>query len=65
MYWHVDDIAATFEKVLSMGAREYQPITPRGDQGFVTAAVVEPLGYVLGIMYNPHLVEMLRADVPA
>jgi predicted enzyme related to lactoylglutathione lyase len=65
MYWHVDDIAATFERVLSMGAREYQPITPRGDQGFVTAAVVDPFGNVLGIMYNPHFVEMLGADVPA
>ena len=28
-----DDVAATFEKLLSMGAKEYQPITPRGDQG--------------------------------
>jgi catechol 2,3-dioxygenase-like lactoylglutathione lyase family enzyme len=33
MYWHVDDIAATFEKLLSMGAREYQPITPPRRQG--------------------------------
>jgi hypothetical protein len=48
MYWHVDDIAATFEKLLLMGAREYQPITPRGDKGFVTAAVVDPFGNVRG-----------------
>jgi predicted enzyme related to lactoylglutathione lyase len=60
MYWHVDDIAATFEKLLSMGAREYQPITPRGGKGFVTAAVVDPFGNVLGIMHNPHYLEMLR-----
>jgi catechol 2,3-dioxygenase-like lactoylglutathione lyase family enzyme len=32
-YWHVDDIAATFEKLLSMGARECQPITPAGTRG--------------------------------
>ena len=57
MYWHVDDIAATFGRLLSMGAREYQPITPRGDKGFVTAAVVDPFGNVLGIMYNPHYLE--------
>jgi predicted enzyme related to lactoylglutathione lyase len=62
MYWHVDDIKATFERLLSMGAKEYQPITPRGDQGFVTAAVVDPFGNVLGVMYNPHYVEMLGSS---
>jgi predicted enzyme related to lactoylglutathione lyase len=60
MYWHVDDLEAAFEKLLSMGATQYQPITPRGDKGFVTAAVVDPFGNVLGIMYNPHYVQMLR-----
>jgi predicted enzyme related to lactoylglutathione lyase len=60
--WHVDDVAATFERLLSMGAKEYQPITPRGDQGFVTAAVVDPFGNVLGIMYNPHYVETLKSS---
>jgi predicted enzyme related to lactoylglutathione lyase len=62
MYWHVDDLAATFEKLLSMGAKEYQPITQRGEKGFVTAAVVDPFGNVLGIMYNPHYVEMLKSS---
>jgi predicted enzyme related to lactoylglutathione lyase len=60
MYWHVDDIAATFERLLSIDAKEYQPITPRGESGFVTAAVVDPFGNVLGIMYNPHYLETLR-----
>jgi predicted enzyme related to lactoylglutathione lyase len=60
MYWHVDEIEAAFEKLLSMGATQYEPITPRGDQGFVTAAVVDPFGNVLGIMFNPHYVQMLR-----
>jgi predicted enzyme related to lactoylglutathione lyase len=60
MYWHVDDIEVAFERLLSMGATQYQPITPRGDKGFVTAAVVDPFGNVLGIMYNPHYVQMLR-----
>jgi hypothetical protein len=35
------------------------PITPRGEAGFVTAAVVDPFGNVLGIMYNPHYLEVL------
>ena len=56
-----DDVAATFEKLLSMGAKEYQPITPRGE-GFVTAAVVDPFGNVLGIMYNPHYLEILQSS---
>jgi predicted enzyme related to lactoylglutathione lyase len=58
MYWHVDDVAATFERLLSMGAREYQPITPR-EAGWITASVVDPFGNVLGIIYNPHYLEVL------
>ena len=61
MYWHVDDLAATVQRLLSMGATEYQPITPRGDSGFVTAAVVDPFGNILGVMYNAHYLEMLQS----
>jgi hypothetical protein len=32
MYWH-DDVPATLERLLSMGAKEYQPITQRGEAG--------------------------------
>ena len=60
MYWHVDDVPATFDRLLSMGAREYQPITPR-EAGWVTASVVDPFGNVLGIIYNPHYLEMLAS----
>ena len=58
MNWHVDDIEATMARLLAMGAKEYQPITPRGE-GFVNAAVIDPFGNVLGIMYNPHYLEIL------
>ncbi len=58
MYWHVDDVAAARDKLLSMGAKEYQPYTERG-HGFITASVVDPFGNVLGIMYNPHYLEVL------
>ena len=61
-YWHVDDVAATFARLVALGAREYQPVTPRGDQGFVTAAVVDPFGNVLGIMYNPHYLQILQSS---
>jgi predicted enzyme related to lactoylglutathione lyase len=59
VYWHVDDVAATLEKLLSMGAKEYEPLTRRGEAGFVTASVVDPFGNVVGIMYNPHYLEVL------
>jgi predicted enzyme related to lactoylglutathione lyase len=65
MYWHVDDLSATVERLLSLGAKEYQPITPRGEAGFVTAAVIDPFGNVLGVMYNPHYVEVLNSIRPA
>jgi predicted enzyme related to lactoylglutathione lyase len=59
LYWHVDDVAAALERLDSMGAREYEALTRRGEAGFVTASVVDPFGNVLGIMYNPHYLEVL------
>ena len=59
MHWHVDDVNATFEKLLSMGAKEHEAVTERGE-GFVTASVVDPFGNILGIMYNPHYLEILK-----
>jgi predicted enzyme related to lactoylglutathione lyase len=59
VYWHVDDVAATLEKIMAMGAKEYEPLTNRGAAGFITASVVDPFGNILGIMYNPHYLEIL------
>ena len=58
LYWHVDDIEKTFDYLLSMGATMYEPVTKRGE-GFTTAAVTDPFGNVLGIMYNKHYLDML------
>jgi predicted enzyme related to lactoylglutathione lyase len=58
VYWHVDDVPATLEKLLSMGAKEYEPTRDRG-HGFITASVVDPFGNVLGIMNNPHYLDIL------
>ena len=60
MHWHVNDLEATVERLLSMGAEQYEPITARG-QGFVTASVVDPFGNVLGVMTNPHYLEVLTS----
>ncbi|MFE6303760.1 VOC family protein [Nocardiopsis sp. NPDC057823] len=60
VYWHVDDVEAALARLLELGAKEYEPLTVRGE-GFVTASVVDPFGNVLGVMYNAHYLEMLRA----
>ncbi|MFI7666026.1 VOC family protein [Nocardia sp. NPDC049526] len=57
--WHVDDVQASFDRLVALGAEEYEPITPRGDGDFITASVVDPFGNVLGIMQNPHYLEIL------
>jgi predicted enzyme related to lactoylglutathione lyase len=62
MHWHVDDLEGTVRRLLDLGATPYEPITPRGDSGFVTASVVDPFGNVLGVMYNPHYVEVVEAQ---
>lgn len=59
-YWHVDDVAAGFERLLSMGATAQAKPVERGP-GFVTAAVVDPFGNLLGIMYNRHYLQVLAA----
>jgi predicted enzyme related to lactoylglutathione lyase len=64
MHWHVDDLEATVERLLSLGAKEYMPITPRG-AGFVAASVVDPFGNVLGVMTNPHYLEVLASTAAA
>lgn len=65
MHWHVDDLGGTLERLVSMGASIYWPITPRDDTGFVTASVLDPFGNVLGVMSNPHYLQILAAHRPA
>jgi predicted enzyme related to lactoylglutathione lyase len=66
VHWHVDDLRGTVDRLLAMGAIEYQPITEHGDgSGFVTASVVDPFGNVLGVMHNPHYLEMFASRTPA
>ena len=58
VYWHVDDVIATLERATSMGATPLEAPQDRGN-GFVTATVVDPFGNILGIMYNPHYLDIL------
>jgi len=59
-YWHVDDLPATFDRLITLGAKVYEPITDRsgGKGNFVTASVIDPFGNVLGIMTNKHYLEI-------
>ena len=58
LFWHVDDLAGAVERLLALGATEYEPLTER-EAGFATASVVDPFGNVLGVMRNPHYLEIL------
>lgn len=58
VYWHVDDLDAMIERLIALGAEEYEPKTVRGP-GFVTASVVDPFGNILGVMYNQHYLDVL------
>lgn len=61
VYWHVDDVTASLEKLLAMGAKQHEAPRDRGE-GFITATVIDPFGNILGIMYNPHYLKILGAS---
>jgi uncharacterized glyoxalase superfamily protein PhnB len=56
MHWHVDDVQAAFERLVSMGAQPLEGPIVR-EAGFVIGSVVDPFGNVLGLMYSPHYLE--------
>ncbi|WP_166877677.1 VOC family protein [Salinibacterium sp. ZJ450] len=57
VYWHVDDVPAAVQRLVSMGATEREAPADRGE-GFITATVVDPFGNILGVMFNPHYLEV-------
>src|SRR5688572_13951348 len=46
LFWHVDDVKKTFDRLIKLGAKEYEPITNR-EEDFVTASVVDPFGNII------------------
>ncbi|MER6142661.1 VOC family protein [Streptomyces sparsogenes] len=60
VYWHVDEVQAAFERLLSLGATVHEKPVERGP-GFVTASVVDPFGNVLGVMHNRHYLDVLAS----
>lgn len=59
VYWHVDDARAAYERLIELGAAPHQPPRDFGEN-FVGAAVVDPFGNILGIMSNPHYLEVVE-----
>ena len=60
VYWHVDDVRATVDRLLAQGAAPFEDLVERGP-GFVTASVVDPFGNVLGVMHNAHYAEVVAS----
>ena len=60
IYWHVADVQATFDRLVSLGATVHEEPVERGP-GFVTASVIDPFGNVLGVMYNQHYLDILTS----
>jgi predicted enzyme related to lactoylglutathione lyase len=60
VYWHVDDVPTTLARLMAMGAKQHEPPREFGG-GFIAASVVDPFGNILGIMYNPHYLEILHS----
>lgn len=62
VHWHVDDLQGTLDRLISLGATLFQPITDhsQGKGTFVTASVADPFGNVLGIMTNVHYLDILN-----
>jgi predicted enzyme related to lactoylglutathione lyase len=63
-YWAVDDVQATFDRLIALGATVHQEIREQGP-GFVTASVVDPFGNVLGVMYNQHYLDVVGGQSDA
>jgi predicted enzyme related to lactoylglutathione lyase len=64
VYWHVDDVQAALDRLVSMGAMVHQTPIEHGP-GFVTASAVDPFGNILGVMYNRHYLEILGSRAGA
>jgi predicted enzyme related to lactoylglutathione lyase len=60
-YWHVDDVPAAYDRLLSMRAKPHEVPRDFGD-GLIGASVIDPFGNIVGIMYNPHYLEAAGAD---
>lgn len=52
-YWGVDDVPATFARLIELGASAHEAPTEVGG-GIVVASVADPFGNLIGLIFNPH-----------
>lgn len=52
-YWGVTDAAASFERLISLGAKPRTAVQEVGE-GIRVATVIDPFGNIFGIIENPH-----------
>jgi predicted enzyme related to lactoylglutathione lyase len=52
-FWGVADAEAAYQRLLSLGGHDHEPVQDVGD-GVKIGAVRDPYGNVLGIVENPH-----------
>lgn len=50
---HVDDIQASFDRLIRLGAVAFDPVTQRGE-GWWSASVSDPFGNLVGLIQSPH-----------
>ena len=53
VYWGVDDVPATIDRLLNAGATAHEQPNDVGG-GIIVGAVKDPWGNVLGVIFNPH-----------
>ena len=53
IYWGVTDVAESFERLLTLGARAHETPNDVGS-GIVVASVKDPWDNIFGIICNPH-----------
>jgi hypothetical protein len=55
-YWHVDELQATLDKLISLGEQHFTKLSPIivKDKEVFSASVIDPFGNILRIMTNKH-----------
>lgn len=54
-YWAVDDVAASYQSLITLGATPFEEPMEVGG-GIIVGAVKDPWGNIFGMIYNPHFV---------
>ncbi|MCB9250875.1 MAG: VOC family protein [Flavobacteriales bacterium] len=58
-YWGVDNIQDTYDRLIELGALEYEKPENVGEE-LMTATLKDPFGNIIGLIYNPYFKIMER-----